>query len=147
MPRLTNAQYLYQRQRLRTSWQHRQAEPFTTLTADEQLRLYVYFAPREEFTDKEAIAHRKLATATYLSLPQQAGRAYVRVLPYLDPERSGPVLRERQTKKARGEVVVHASRRDQIDTQKLARALVNMAKEDSKTELIESLTQKKNGSQ
>jgi len=125
MPRLTNAQYLYQRHRLRVSWQHRKAEPFAALSATEQLRLWVYFAPTQDLTDAEAVAHRKEISGLYASLPQQAGRAYKRVFPYLDPERSGPVLPERRTSKPRGPVVVHAVPRDEIDAHKLARVVVN----------------------
>lgn len=132
MPRMTNVQYLYQRQRLRVSWQHRKAEPFASLSATEQLRLWAYFAPTQDFTDKEAITHRKMASERYTSLPQQAGRAYVRVLPYLDPElRPSVGVKIRRIKKPRGQVVVHAVRRERVDTHKLARALVRFARDDS----------------
>lgn len=135
MPRLTNVQYLYQRQRLRVSWQRRAAEPFFSLSATEQLRLWTYFGPTQDFTDKEAIAHRKAISERFSALPQQAGRAYVRVLPYLVPEpRSGPVMRERRFKKPKGEVVVFGVRRKEVDIAMLTRALVNLIKEDLKND-------------
>lgn len=131
MSRLTNYQYLYRRQRLRVSWQYRRAEPFTTLSANEQVRLWAYFAPTLDLTDKEAIAHRKLVSRRFSALPQQAGRAYVRVLPRLHPElRSGPVVQERRLKKLRTEVVVHGIRRKDVDVKLLARILVSLASED-----------------
>lgn len=128
MPRLTNVQYLYQRQRLRVSWQRRSAAPFSTLSATEQVRLWAYFVPTLKLTDKEAIAHRKMISERFLALPQQAGRAYVRALPYLDPEpRSGPAVREQRVKKPRGEVVIRGAPREKVDVYLLVRALISLA--------------------
>ncbi len=132
MPRLTNAQYLYQRNRLRVSWQRRKGAPFVSLSANDQLYLYAYFAPTKEATREEAIAHRKAISDHFPSLPQQAGRAYKRVFAYLDPERSGPVLPEKRIRKVRGKVVVRAERHHKPDAQKVTRALLYLVETDLK---------------
>ncbi len=132
MPRLTNEQYLYQRNRLRVSWQRRKGAPFASLSANDQLYLYAYFAPTVEATDKEAIAYRKEMSERFPSLPQQAGRAYKRVFPYLDPERSGPVLPEKRARKARGKVVIRATRHRDPDAQKTTRALLYLIESETR---------------
>jgi hypothetical protein len=135
MPRLTIKQYLEQRARLRASWQRRKAEPFASLSAGDQLYLYAYFAPTQEFTDEELLDHRSTITERYPALPQQAGRAYRRALPFLDaPGRPGPPVAEPKTrrgKKSRGAVVVNALPRSDTEIQKrLVRLLIRQARDD-----------------
>ena len=132
--RRANEQFLYQRNRLRVSWQRRKGAPFASLSANDQLHLYAYFAPTEDATDKDAISYRKAITERFPPLPQEAGRAYKRVFPYLDPERSGPALPEKRARKARGQVVVNADHHRMPDTQKITRALLYLVEAELKNQ-------------
>lgn len=133
MPRLTNAQYLYQRKKLRVDWFERQADAFSRLDSPEQLALHDYFAPTEQFSEEEALAHRVEITKALPSLPQRAGRAYQEALPFLEapwPKPAEPqanrAARRHPVKQGSRQVVIRAVRRPQVDVHKLSRALMTM---------------------
>ncbi|MDQ1174964.1 hypothetical protein QE430_003271 [Microbacterium testaceum] len=76
MPRLTNKTYLKQRAYLRYEWLEHDGGGMSRLSATEQWDLHGFFAPTEEFTSEQALAHRQDVSGERPSLPQQAGRAY-----------------------------------------------------------------------
>ncbi|MDQ1547701.1 MAG: hypothetical protein QOH69_2605 [Actinomycetota bacterium] len=131
MPRCTNAQYLYQRERLRANWIDQHARAFSRLESQEQMDLHDYFAPTEPIDDEAALRHRSEVTKSFPSLPQKAGRAYQSALPFLDapsPEPARPIAnraaRRHPVKQGSRRVVIHAVRNPKVDTHKLSRALI-----------------------
>lgn len=135
MPRLTDAQYLHQRQALRVDWFEDNAWTFGRLDPMDEMDLHAYFAPTKTFTDEQAIAHRAAITTQYPSLPQSAGRAYARALVYLG-KRSAPqpiVKRpaRRVTVKA-DDISVCTVMRPEPDVPKLIRALKRIRDEDER---------------
>ena len=62
MPRLTNADYLLQRARLRDNWINHRASVFKELETIEEMELHAYYAPMRDLIDEEAILFRKQAT-------------------------------------------------------------------------------------
>jgi hypothetical protein len=79
MPRLTNPQYLAQRQRLKVDWFDRGGSIIGRLDPIDQMDLHAFFAHSRDLTDEQALAHRIAATAQYPSLPQIAGRLYAKI--------------------------------------------------------------------
>lgn len=84
MPRLTTLNYLHQRATLREEWQLRSGYAFVVLSPTEQFYIHDYFEPTKNLSPLEAVAHRKDMTARRPSLPQQAGRAFARIRPFLN---------------------------------------------------------------
>lgn len=123
-----------QRELIAGAQQRRKGAPFASLSANDQLYLYAYFAQTEDAKDKDDIAYRKAISERFPPLPQQAGRAYKRVFPFLDPERSGPALPEKRARKARGQVVVNADHHRKPDTQKITRALLYLVEAELKNQ-------------
>jgi hypothetical protein len=77
VPRLTNADYLIQREFLIDAWNHFRGV-FSYFSYNEQMELHAYFAPYKELSANEATTHRKQVTHDHPSLPQRAGKIYAR---------------------------------------------------------------------
>jgi len=73
MPRLTNSDYLLYRAELAALFEE-QVPVQVFLSYRDQLVLHDYFAPTQELTDAEAIAHRLAITQANPSLPNRAGK-------------------------------------------------------------------------
>lgn len=94
MPRLTDADYLSQRKKLRSDWFDHHAHGFSYLSSREQYDLHRYFAVAKLFGEEELLAHRAEVTKTDPSLPQRAGRAFAAVQPHLEiqlPQKQAPI--------------------------------------------------------
>lgn len=75
MSRLSNRDYLIQRQYLVEEWLERDGGALGNLPYQQQLDLHDFYAPAEVMTDLEATRHRAAMTQAFPSLPQKAGRA------------------------------------------------------------------------
>lgn len=84
MPRLTTQDYLRQRAALREEWLVREGYAFALLSTADQFYLHDYFEPAKRLSPLEATAHRKTISKSRRSLPQQAGRAFARIRPFLN---------------------------------------------------------------
>ncbi len=127
MPRLTNADYLNQRKKLRADWFNHGGSAFSRIPSRQQLELHDYFAITQPLFEAEVLAHRKTISREQPSLPQRAGRAYRQVEPFLDHTEqrvAGPTRG--------GHVVAHAVRRPYLDSGELSRIIIKMIAADAK---------------
>jgi hypothetical protein len=84
MTRLTHTTYMLQHHQLRREWLDRHGFAFTMLSPTEQILIHDFYEPSKPFTDRELKAHREAITKTRPSLPHRAGKAFVRIAPFLD---------------------------------------------------------------
>lgn len=140
MPRLTTRDYLAIRHFLIDLWNENDGQAFGVLPGYAQHDLHDYFAPTVPMTDHDALAHRKQMTETFPSLPQKAGRDFEALCASLGgrPNRMVDRHRAKTTRafKVGGRtrtIRVAAVSRPQIDTHYLAKALLQLVKEDDGT--------------
>ena len=130
MPRLTNHDYLEQRQFLLEVWNSNR-NVFTILPYAQQLELHGFYALTKKLNDKDAVLHRQLVTADHPSLPHRAGKLYLRIRQALKPSDPGPSDREPTQTKAprgqRGRIRIHSLARSDIKVDKLAQLLLEVA--------------------
>lgn len=84
MTRLTHTTYRLQHHQLRREWLDRHGFAFTMLSPTEQILIHDFYEPSKSFTDRQLRAHRAAITKLRPSLPHQAGKAFVRIAPFLD---------------------------------------------------------------
>ena len=84
MTRLTHTTYTLQHHQLRREWIDRHGFAFTMLSPTEQILIHDFYEPSKPLTDCELRAHRVEITRVRPSLPHQAGKAFVRIAPFLD---------------------------------------------------------------
>ncbi len=130
MPRLSVKTYINQHRQLRTSWLHFKGAAFAPLTPVEQLRLWTYYAPTLDSTPDELLEHRHKVTAQYKLLPQLAGRAYQRVLPYLQKPPAAESAKPKRGRRS-GTVVVRSVQRAEVDSALLGRAIDGLVENDA----------------
>ena len=144
MPRLSNRDYLIQRQYLVEEWLGRDGGSFGNLPYQHQIDLHDFYAPAEPMTDLEATRHRAAMTKAFPSLPQKAGRAYQAIraavsgLPnqLVDAHRIATTGLAKIGGRSRS-IRVAAIARPKPDHRILARMLLNMTKQDNAEELYE----------
>lgn len=135
MPRLTTRDYLIQRQFLVEEWFEREGAAFGNLPLQNQRDLHDYYAPSVPFTDQEALTHREQMTEAFPPLPQKAGRAYQAVCSAVD---GNSIIDSYRAKTMTVGMIggrprmlrVAAVANPEIDHVRLARAMLNLAKED-----------------
>lgn len=143
MPRLTSRDYLTNRQFIRQQWLDWNGIAFGSLPFQEQHDLHDYYVPSIPITDEQALRHRVEMTKSFPSLPQKAGKAYkaIRAAVYGHPNVIVDDFREAT---ASVEMIAGMQRglritgiaRPQIDHYRLARALVNLLRDDVDGELL-----------
>lgn len=140
MPRLTTRDYLTIRRFLARLWDEDDSQAFAALPGYAQRDLHDYFAPTVSMTDRDALAHRKQMTKFFPSLPQKAGRDFEALRSSLEGRPNQIVDHHRaestRTVKAAGRmrtIRVGAVSRPKIDTHYLAKALLQLVKEDDGT--------------
>jgi hypothetical protein len=84
MTRLTHITYTLQHYQLRREWLNRHGFAFTMLSPTEQILIHDFYEPSKPFTDRELKSHREVITRARHSLPHEAGKAFVRIAPFLD---------------------------------------------------------------
>lgn len=124
MPRLTDKHYLEQRQLLVKAWQ-KDRLAFLLLPWDQQLDLHGFYAPYKQFTDDEAIEHRRQVTADHPNLPARAGKIFKKISGLIRPDGTITYLRRRHHGNQRYRISALA--RPEIDVEKLARVLLEVA--------------------
>ncbi|MFK4728277.1 hypothetical protein ROT00_01180 [Agromyces mediolanus] len=140
MPRLTTRDYLTIRHFLIDLWNENDGQAFGELPGYAQRDIHDYFAPTVPMSDRDALAHRKQMTKVFPSLPQKAGRDFEALRASLDGRPNQMVDRHRgkttRAFKVGGKtrtIRVAAVSRPQIDTHYLAKALLQLVKEDDGT--------------
>lgn len=130
MPRLTNHNYLQQRQFLVEVWNSNR-NVFTVLSYAQQLELHGFYALTKKLDDKDAVLHRMLVTADHPSLPHRTGKLYLRIRQTL--ESGNPRSSDHQRTRAeaprgqRGTIRIHSLARSDIKADKLAELLLEVA--------------------
>lgn len=129
--------YLAKRQRLFDAWEFRPGL-FAELQTFEQRDLHRYFAPSRELYDDDALTYRREVTKLVPSLPSQAGRAYVRFERVVAADLTRRKDVSAQTVRAMGSprpkrvVTVRALAKPELNVQRLAKLLIDLAVEDQK---------------
>ena len=126
MTRLTHTTYTLQHHQLRREWLDRHGFAFTMLSPTEQILIHDFYEPSKLLTDRQLRAHRAAITRARPSLPHQAGKAFVRIAPFIDvelaplpmPGRSKPYV-----------VKITSLVNPQIDPVRLARILIDVRRE------------------
>lgn len=134
MPRLTTLNYLHQRAAVREEWQLRNGYAFAVLSPTEQFCIHDFFEPTKNLSPLEAVAHRKDITARRPSLPQQAGRAFARIRPFLNmqlnPRPLKPVSERPRTWSAGSRQVRVFSRvNPELDAKAFAKIIIELARQ------------------
>ena len=133
MPRLTTLNYLHQRAALREEWQLRSGYGFVVLSPTEQFYIHDYFEPAKNLSPLDAVAHRKDVTTRRPSLPQQAGRAFARIRPFLnmklDPKPARPVSSRRTWNASSRRVRVFSQVKSELDPKAFAKIVIELARQ------------------
>jgi hypothetical protein len=112
------------------------------LSALEQWDLHGFYAPADDFTEQQALAYRASTSKEHPSLPQRAGRAYARLMVFVQwevaerylaslPSRRAPPVKSGKRTNHRGidmNIRVQALVRPKIDYKNLALALLEFAR-------------------
>ena len=143
MPRLTTKNYLRAHDRLRKLWLQ-DIRLFAELTPTEQWHLHDFLKPDKDWSDLELLQHREAITKQRPSLPHQAGRALEK---FWSRSANLAVKRVRAAKVPAGpakrtnlrdrKISVKAVARPEIDTKKLARAYIQLARDMAKKQAAE----------
>ncbi|MEZ2370964.1 hypothetical protein [Arthrobacter sp. RCC_34] len=139
MPRLTDKTYLEQRTLLHRCWADRSAHGFSYLTYKGQMVLHHFYAPSKLLSREGALAHRQEVSRHDYSLPQRAGRAFKRILPFLPepwPVTDTPVPVRSRRHRGADRIVVTAIARPEPDLRKLVTAAVELASQDIERDLV-----------
>jgi hypothetical protein len=134
MPRLSTKDYLKAHKQLRYFWLHRQSL-YRYLQPTQQWQLHAFFRPSEELSKEELLQHRKMITAVRPSLPHQAGRALKeleQVMHHKVKPRGVTTMKVKSSHKGTATIGVHSIVRPQIDHRRLARALIELERGQSK---------------
>jgi hypothetical protein len=132
MPRLTDRQYLKYRKFLRRLWLNREAA-YSNLSPTQQGQIHSYFRPSEELTNEQLLQHRKDITTKYPSLPHQVGRTikeFGQILRGKAKVRATTKPYANATGKGTRRIRVQGIRRPKTDLPRLARALIEMERQE-----------------
>ncbi|GEM_PF-926340 len=133
MPRLTTLDYLNHRAALRKEWFENNGYAFASLTPTQQFHLHDYYAFTKELAPLDVLEHRKRVSVGKSSLPQQAGRAFTHIRPFLDleiiPQAPRAKADRRRTWTAgKRRVKVFSLVKPELDPEQFARILIEAAK-------------------
>jgi hypothetical protein len=137
VPRLTNHNYLLQREFLVGAWKLFPVA-FTAVSYNRQLEVHAFFQPSKYLTDDEALAHRARISQAQPSLPNSAGKIFTRMeaatrllqerlanQPAQDPTRRARV----PAGKGQRHIRVVPLSKPEVDVEKLAEALLDLAEQ------------------
>lgn len=131
MPRITKQQYLDRHHLLRKDSLEASVR-LGNLTTTQQWALHAYYLPRQDLTDQELLDHRGLVTAQRPSLPNTAGKAFAA----LQTGRASGIIRDPVIIKGKmrgSRISVRAMARPEPDVEKLAKALLYVARQIANT--------------
>lgn len=123
MPRLSTSDYLKNRRLLYEIWHSHGGHGFQLISPRDQRYLHDYFRPSEELTSSNALKHRRQITQERPSLPACAGRA-LKHLANPEPQVSD------EDRPGKHRLLVYPLVRPKIDTEKLAKALFDLARRE-----------------
>lgn len=132
MTRLTHTTYKRQHHQLRREWRDRHGYAFTMLSPTEQILIHDFYEPSKRLMGADLKAHRAVITTARLSLPQQAGKAFARIEPFLDRPPLVPVpvpMRAGHSKRRQAAVTITSKTHAHIDPARIAKILMDMARE------------------
>jgi len=118
--------FLEQRHLLVKAWQN-DRPAFLLLPWDQQLDLHGFYAAYKQFTDDEAVHHRRQVTADHPNIPARAGKVFKKISGLISPD--GTIAYLRQHDHGGHRYRISALARPEIDVDKLARVLLEAAKE------------------
>jgi hypothetical protein len=140
VPRLTNNDYVIQRDFLKDDWNEFRAI-YAFLDYTDQLVLHEFYGPSKDWSDEEAIAHRKRVTKQQPSLPNRAGKLYAQIDRHakdlqkrLAEQPTQPAkVKIKRLPQARGKIRVSSViARPEPDLRKLAMVLLDVARDMEK---------------
>ena len=129
MTRLTHTTYRIQHHQLHREWLDRHGFAFTMLSPTEQILIHDFYEPSKSFTDYQLRAHRAAITKLRPSLPHQAGKAFVRIAPFLDVELA-PLPMPGRGKPYVAKITSLVN--PQIDPARLAKILIEIVRDGSR---------------
>lgn len=130
MPRTTDNQYIFAHTWLRELWLNDRGT-FAQLSYADQRYLHAYFQPDKDWTASELIAFRRQVTWEHVGLPQSAGRAVSKLQRAVSGEEvhtPAMLMIEGRHRRAHA-ITVRGVARPEPDLQRLARALLQYAKD------------------
>ena len=131
MPRLTDDNYLNQRELIEREWNHSDGH-FARLTVVDQYTLHTYYRPSKKLSDQEALEHRHIVTSSQPSLPQRAGKAFAHFISALTAPQPKPVVTPyRRRRRGPYQVRVASIVRPDVDFDKLARVLLDIVRDQA----------------
>lgn len=150
MPRLTTLDYLNHRAALRKEWFESNGYAFAFLTPTQQFQLHDYYAFTKELAPLDILEHRERVSADGSSLPQQAGRAFTHIRPFLDLEiipqaPSAKTDRKRTWTAGNRRVKVFSLVKPELDPKEIADILVRAALEQARRQRAERDTDSSTG--
>lgn len=150
MPRLTTLDYLNHRAALRKEWAENNGYAFVFLTPTQQFHLHDYYAFTKQLAPIDVLEHRRRISAGGSSLPQQVGRAFTRIRPFLDLEiipqaPSAKADRKRTWTAGNRRVKVFSLVNPELDPREIASILVRAALEQARRERAERDTDSSTG--
>jgi hypothetical protein len=137
VPRLSNGDYLINRAFLQDAWELFPSV-FTRLSYNEQIELHSFYRPSKDWTDHEAIDHRKRISKQQPSLPNRVGKHFVRIDQHAKalqeqlakrPAQPVRVLAKSSRSKGTRNIRVRVLARPEPDLHKLALVLLDVAKD------------------
>lgn len=131
MPRLTAQHYLELHAILQGQWLTN-PRPFSYITAKQQWDIHAYFQPHRQWSDAGLLAYRKQVTIADPSLPHRAGRALKKLIENTRHMEALAVQASTSTDSKHHignmkPVAIYPLVKPEIDTHKIARALVGYA--------------------
>lgn len=132
MPRLSNDLYYHRYEVLRWLWLNR-VGIYSYISPKEQWAIHDYFQPSKQLSFQELVDHRRTVSRERPSLPATAGRAANQIWQLIEGQRAPrPFAQSEQRGSRQRQVTVRAVVRPEIDIEKLAKTLLELAKLQAK---------------
>jgi hypothetical protein len=142
VPRLSNSNYLSQREFLIDAWKLFPGV-FTAVSYNQQLEIHAFYQPSKDLTDEQVLAHREQISQAQPSLPNRAGKLLTRMetaarllQERLDSQPDQDSTRRVRVSTSRGQrhIKVVPLARPEMDVRKLAVALLDLAEQVQREE-------------
>ncbi len=131
MPRLSNELYYKRYEVLRWLWLN-ENKTYGCLSPKEQWAIHSFFQPSKDLSFDELVAHRRTIVKERPTLPARAGKAGRRLVDIATGKHSPKPSRSTAAASRQGkgrQVYVRGVVRPEIDVEKLARALLEIAED------------------
>lgn len=140
MPRLTNDQHYERHLILKRAWTE-MPQLYSALLPKDQAAIHAYYQPSKDLTLEALLQHRRQVAKERPGLPAAAGRAYKLMLQEherqrhlaavraTEPQPTQPAKKPKRVPRSQRQLRVTSLLRPEPDLQKLAGALIELAKE------------------